>query len=73
MENKDIASIYFDAFEYDYIEDVFLSLAIEIYNYAEVNGLTAQEDYLNKSKNILKSPYHNLQLKLRIKIYLLLS
>ncbi len=57
MENKDIASIYFDAFEYDYIEDVFLSLAIEIYNYAEVNGLTAQEDYLNKSKNT----YHLLQ------------
>ncbi|MGM8889686.1 KAP family P-loop NTPase fold protein [Psychrobacter sp. 1Y1] len=57
MENKDIASIYFDAFEYDYIEDVFLSLAIEIYNYAKVNGLTAQEDYLNKSKNT----YHLLQ------------
>lgn len=57
MENKDIASIYFDAFEYDYLEDVFLSLAIEIYNYAKVNGLTAQEDYLNKSKNT----YHLLQ------------
>jgi hypothetical protein len=57
MENKDIASIYFDAFEYDYIEDVFLSLAIEIYNYAKINGLTAQEDYLNKSKNT----YHLLQ------------
>ena len=57
MENKNIASIYFDAFEYDYLEDVFLSLAIEIYNYAKVNGLTAQEDYLNKSKNT----YHLLQ------------
>lgn len=57
MENKDIASIYFDAFEYDYLEDVFLSLAIEIYNYAKVNGLTAKEDYLNKSKNT----YHLLQ------------
>lgn len=57
MENKDIASIYFDAFEYDYLEDVFLSLAIEIYNYANVNGLTAKEDYLNKSKNT----YHLLQ------------
>lgn len=57
MENKDIASIYFDAFEYDYLEDVFLSLAIEIYNYAKVNGLTAQENYLNKSKNT----YHLLQ------------
>ncbi|MEN6669519.1 P-loop NTPase fold protein [Psychrobacter sp. B38] len=57
METKDIASIYFDAFEYDYLEDVFLSLAIEIYNYAKVNGLTAKEDYLNKSKNT----YHLLQ------------
>lgn len=57
MENKDIASIYFDAFEYDYLEDVFLSLAIEIYNYAKVNGLTAKEAYLNKSKNT----YHLLQ------------
>lgn len=57
MENKDIASIYFDAFEYDYLEDVFLSLAIEIYNYAKVNRLTAKEDYLNKSKNT----YHLLQ------------
>ena len=57
MENKEIASIYFDAFEYDYLEDVFLSLAIEIYNYAKVNNLTAKEDYLNKSKNT----YHLLQ------------
>ena len=57
MEKQEIASIYFDAFEYDYLEDVFLSLAIEIYNYAKVNGLTAQEDYLNKSKNT----YHLLQ------------
>ena len=51
MENKEIASIYFDAFEYDYLEDVFLSLAIEIYNYAKVHNITAKEDYLNKSKN----------------------
>lgn len=57
MESKEIASIYFDAFEYDYLEDVFLSLAIEIYSYAKVNGLTAKEDYLNKSKNT----YHLLQ------------
>jgi len=57
MEQKEIASIYFDAFEYDYLEDVFLSLAIEIYNYAKVNCLTAKEDYLNKSKNT----YHLLQ------------
>ena len=57
MEKKEISSIYFDAFEYDYLEDVFLSLAIEIYNYAKVNGLTVKEDYLNKSKNT----YHLLQ------------
>ncbi|HCN16415.1 MULTISPECIES: KAP family P-loop NTPase fold protein [Psychrobacter] len=57
MEKKEIASIYFDAFEYDYLEDVFLSLAIEIYNYAKVNNLTAKENYLNKSKNT----YHLLQ------------
>lgn len=57
MQKKEIASVYFDAFEYDYLEDVFLSLAIEIYNYAKVNGLTAKEDYLNKSKNT----YHLLQ------------
>ncbi|MCG3809633.1 hypothetical protein I3252_09065 [Psychrobacter sp. Ps4] len=57
MEKKEVASIYFDAFEYDYLEDVFLSLAIEIYNYAKINSLTAEEDYLNKSK----STYHLLQ------------
>lgn len=57
MENEGIACIYFDAFEYDYLEDVFLSLAIEIYNYAKINGLTAKEDYLKKSKNT----YHLLQ------------
>ncbi|CAM3505758.1 hypothetical protein GCM10016272_14560 [Psychrobacter glaciei] len=57
MEKKEISSIYFDAFEYDYLEDVFLSLAIEIYNYAKANGLTVKEDYLNKSK----STYHLLQ------------
>lgn len=51
MDKREIASIYFDAFEYDYLEDVFLSLAIEIYKYAEKRCLTTKEDYLNKSKN----------------------
>lgn len=51
MKNEGIACIYFDAFEYDYLEDMFLSLAIEIYNFAKEKGLTTQEDYLNKSKN----------------------
>ena len=51
MEQKNIACIYFDAFEYDYLEDAFLSLAIEVYNYAEQKNISTKEDYLNQSKN----------------------
>ena len=51
MEQKEIASIYFDAFEYDYLEDVFLSLAIEIYNFAKEKDIDKKDDYLDESKN----------------------
>lgn len=51
MDKREIASIYFDAFEYDYLEDVFLSLAIEIYNFAEEKSLTTKDNYKEESKN----------------------
>lgn len=52
MENAGINCIYFDAFEYDYMENVFLSIAIEIYNFAKKENCTLSSEYLEESKNV---------------------
>ena len=52
MENEGINCIYFDAFEYDYMENVFLSIAIEIYNFAKNKDITLSSEYLKESKNV---------------------
>ncbi len=52
IENEGIKCIYFDAFEYDYMENVFLSIAIEIYNFAKNKDLTLSSEYLKESKNV---------------------
>lgn len=58
MENEKIPCIYFDAFEYDYMENVFLSIAIEIYNFAKKINCTLLSEYLEESKNV----YSHLQI-----------
>lgn len=52
MENAGINCIYFDAFEYDYMENVFLSIAIEIYNFAKNKDLALSTNYLEESKSV---------------------
>lgn len=52
MENVGINCIYFDAFEYDYMENVFLSIAIEIYNFAKGKSTVNSSEYLEESKNV---------------------
>jgi len=52
MENAGINCIYFDAFEYDYMENVFLSIAIEIYNFAKKESCALSSEYLEESKNV---------------------
>ncbi len=52
MENAGISCIYFDAFEYDYMENVFLSIAIEIYNFAKKKSCALSSKYLEESKNV---------------------
>ncbi len=52
MENEKINCIYFDAFEYDYMENVFLSIAIEIYNFANKEDCALSSQYLKESKNV---------------------
>ena len=54
LKEKGIPSIYIDAFQNDYTEDAFISIASAITSYVDLNSTKAQEssDFKDKAKKV---------------------
>ena len=54
-QEKQIHSIYFDAFANDYQKDPFLAIAAELYDFAKDEREETREEFKEKASNVAKS------------------